>query len=245
MKSRALAARNLRELIRDPLSVGLTLALPLLIYVVLRALGSAIGDENAPALTAAALVPGAVLFGLAMLMFMAATLISRDRESALFSRLLTTPLSANQFAAAYALPYLPVAVVQIAAVLIAGVLIGLDLGSGTGIALGVLGLMAVFYVACGIILGSLLTVNQVSAGYTVILLLTIFGGAWFDLSEIGGTFQTVGDAFPFAHAIDAVKAAMIDGGGISDVASDVYWVIGYTAVVVVVAVVVFRSRMVE
>ncbi len=47
-----------------------------------------------------------------MLMFSAAMVLCRDRESALFSRLLTAPLRPNDFAVAYSIPYLIVAVVQ-------------------------------------------------------------------------------------------------------------------------------------
>ena len=78
-----------------------------------------------------------------------------------------------------------------------------------------------------------------------ILLLTIFGGAWMDLEEIGGFFQAAGTIFPFAHAVDAMRAVMMDGAGLGDIATDLYWLIGYTAVTVVAAVWVFRRRMVE
>ena len=61
-----------------------------------------------------------------------------------------------------------------------------------------------------------------------------------NLEAIGGAFQTVGDLFPFAHALNAARAVMIDGADLGAIATDLYWVIGYTAVVAVLAVAAFR-----
>ena len=105
--------------------------------------------------------------------------------------------------------------------------------------------MAVFYVALGMILGALLTVAQTSGAYAVVLLLTIFGGAWFDLEEIGGVFLTIGDVLPFKHALDATRAVMADGAGLSEIATDLYWIGAYTIGAVALAIVVFQRRMHE
>ncbi len=51
--------------------------------------------------------------------------------------------------------------------------------------------------------------------------------------------------FPFAHALDAARAVMIDGAGLSDIAVDLYWIIGYMLVSIALAVFFFRRRMVE
>ena len=105
--------------------------------------------------------------------------------------------------------------------------------------------MAVTYIGLGMIAGAAFSYKQVPFVYMVVLLLTIFGGAWMDLKEIGGVFQSVGDVFPFAHAIYAVRDVMIDGAGFSEVATDFYWVLGYAVVTVAAAVLLFRRRMVE
>jgi ABC-2 type transport system permease protein len=66
-----------------------------------------------------------------------------------------------------------------------------------------------------------------------------------NLEDIGGVFQTVADVFPFAHALEAMRAAMVGGAGFGDVTGDLVWVAAYTAAVAVLAVIVFRRRMVE
>ena len=104
--------------------------------------------------------------------------------------------------------------------------------------------MAIFFVALGMIFGATLTVAQTSGAYALVLMLTIFGGAWFDLEQIGGVFVTIGDVLPFKHALDATRAVMADGAGFADI-TDVYWVGGYTVAAVALAVAVFQRRMLE
>jgi ABC-2 type transport system permease protein len=241
MRSARLVERNVKEVLRDPLSLGIAVALPLLLLLTLQALG---GDET-PFLTPTLLTPGIVLFGYVMVMFSSAMILARDRETSLLARLLTTPLRSGDFVAGYSLPYLVVAVAQAAVLMAIGALLGLDNAGSVLLVVVILVLMAVFYVALGMVLGALLTVAQTSGAYAVVLVLTIFGGAWFDLEEIGGMFLTLGDALPFKHALDATRAVLADGAGVSDIASDLYWIGGYTIGVCALAVVTFRRRMTE
>lgn len=240
MRSLELAKRNFREVWRDWLSLGLTIGLPLLMLLVLQALGGVdafFSPTN--------LAPGVALFGFVMLMFSAAMTLSRDRESALFSRLLTAPLKSGDFAAAYSLPYLAVAIIQGVVLYAVAALLGLEMNGNVFLVILILLVSAVLFVGLGMITGSFFTYKQVPFVYMVILLLTIFGGAWMDLEAIGGGFQSFGNVFPFAHAMDAVRDIMVDGAGFSAVATDLYWVVGYTVVVVGLAVWAFRRRMVE
>ena len=233
-----LAKRNLREVWRDPISLGLTVGLPVLMLLVLQALGGV--DEF---FKPTSLTPGIALFGFVMLMFSAAMTLSRDRETALFERLLTTPLRPNDFATAYSLPYLPVAILQTIALFAIGAFLGLEIEGSIVLVSFVLLVMAVQYIALGMICGTLFTLKQVPFAYMVILLLTIFGGAWMDIETIGGIFKTVGDLVPFAHALDAIRDVMLEGADFAAIAGDVYWVLGYTVAIAGLAVVVFRRQM--
>ena len=241
MRSAELARRNVKEVIRDPLSLGIAVALPLVLLLTLQALG---GDDT-PFLTPTLLTPGIVLFGFVMVMFSSAMILSRDRETSLLARLLTTPLRSSDFVSGYSLPYLLVAIVQATVLLTVGAMLGLDSDGSVVLVALILAVMAVFYVALGMILGAVLTVAQTSGAYAVVLILTIFGGAWFDLEEIGGVFLTIGDVLPFKHALDATRAVMADGAGLGDIATDVYWIGAYTMGAVALAVVMFQRRMRE
>ena len=243
MSSTRLTSRNLKGLLRDPLSLGLAVALPVGMLLILLAVGRAVGETEASWLSATQLTPGIVLFGFVMLMFSSAMALSRDRDSSLLARLFTTPVSAGGFIAGYSLPYLPVAATQAVVLYVIGAFYGLTMVGNVGLVILLLGLMAVFYIALGMLFGTTLTINQVSGAYATVLLLTIFGGAWVDLSTLGGTFEAVANLLPFTHALDATREVMADGAGVSDIATDLAWVTGYTLAAVTLAVTLFRRQM--
>jgi ABC-type multidrug transport system permease subunit len=53
------------------------------------------------------------------------------------------------------------------------------------------------------------------------------------------------NALPFAHALDATRDVMVHGAGFSDIATDFYWVLGYTIGFFALGVYLFRRKMVE
>lgn len=238
MRSAELAKRNFKVMWRDWLSLGVNVALPVAMLLVLQALKS-VDEFFAPA----SLAPGIVLFGFVMLTMTSAMALAQDREHSLFDRFLTTPLRANDFVVAYSVPYIAVCLIQAILVFGVAVVLGMRSEGNVGLVAAVLLLMAVLYVGLGMAIGALVPYRIVTGPWTVALLLTIFGGTWVNLEAIGGPFQTVAGVFPFAHALDAIRAVLLEGAAFGDIVGDVVWVLGYTAVVGVSAGVVFRRRM--
>ena len=244
MRFMALACRNLKEASRDPLSVVVTSALPVGLLIILGLLGKQIEDQ-APQLSATMLAPGIALFGFSMLVFSSGYLLARDRENSLLSRLLTAPLRPTDFIAAYSLPYLPVAIAQLALVFAAGALLGLEIAGSAGLVFLLLLVMSVGYIGLGMLWGSLLTSKQVGMTYAVVMLVTIFSGTWFELEVFGSGFTRAMNMLPFAHALDAARDVMVAGAGFGDIAEDFLWVLGYAVAFFALGVFAFRRKMVE
>ena len=240
MRFMVLAKRNFKETYIDLLSVGLVIVFPPALLLILQTIG-----RVDPFFTATNLAPGIVLFGFALLSLSSGMLLAKDKESAFLSRLLTAPLRANDFISAYSLPYIPVAIIQIVLVFAIAALLGLEISGNAGLVFLILFVMSIGYIGLGMILGAVFTYKTVSIAWIAVNLLTIFGGAWFPLEFIGGAIQSTMNALPFAHAIDAARDVMAHGAGFSDVAIDLYWVIGYTLVFFILGVFLFRRRMVE
>jgi ABC-2 type transport system permease protein len=241
-----LAVRNFKEMWRDHLHTGLEIGIPAGFLAIFWALGRSLGDESF--LTTTMLVPGIAVFGFTFLLMFSAMTLSRDRESALLSRLITAPLKPRDFILSYSLPYIPMVILQIVVCFGIGALLGLEMPGNAGIVFLVflvLLVMGICSVELGMILGLLFNVNQASGvGSVIITLVALLGGIWIDLKAIGGVFYGIGNALPFAHAIDAARDAMI-GAGFSSIATDFYWVLGYTLAFFALGTLLFRRRMVE
>ena len=207
MKMLTFARRCAREILRDPLNIAFGLGFP----VVLLGLLSAIQANIPVALFAIEhLAPGICVFGLAFLTLFSATLVARDRESALLQRLYTTPLKPRDFIAGYLLPMLPIALGQSAASYLTAFLLGLPISANVLIAMILLLPMAVFYISLGLLCGSLLNVRQVGGicGALLTNLSAWLSGVWFDLDLLGGAFRTIANMLPFVHEVELERAAV-------------------------------------
>ena len=109
MKTLAFAKRCAKEILRDPLNIFFGLGFPIVLLFLLSAIQANIPVEI---FEIERLAPGIAVFGLSFMTLFSATLVSKDRESALLQRLYTTPLKPADFILGYTLPLIPMAVAQ-------------------------------------------------------------------------------------------------------------------------------------
>ena len=109
MRMMTFAKRCAKEILRDPLNLAFGLGFPLVLLLLLSAM-----QANIPVslFEIDTLTPGITVFGLSFMTLFSATLVAKDRESALLQRLYTTPLTGVDFIMGYMLPILPIAVGQ-------------------------------------------------------------------------------------------------------------------------------------
>ena len=240
MRMRTFAGRCARELLRDPINLSFGLGFPLVLLVLLSAIQSNIPVHLFEIDT---LTPGITVFGLSFLTLFAATLVARDRESALLQRLYTTPLTGLDFILGYLLPLLPIAMGQTAICYLAAIPLGLTVS--TNILYAVLGIlpMAVFNISLGLLCGSLLGVKQVGGvcGALLTNLSAWLSGVWFDLELVGGVFEKIAHSLPFFHAAQLEKALF--SGQTEAAASHLLPVLLYSTLTTVAAVLCFLRQM--
>ena len=121
MRMLTFARRNTLEILRDPLNLAFGLGFPLALILLLSAI-----QANIPVqlFEIQHLAPGIGVFGLSFITLFSATLIAKDRNSALLQRLYTTPLTAQDFILGYTLPIIPMALVQSAFTYLAAIFSG-------------------------------------------------------------------------------------------------------------------------
>lgn len=158
-------------------------------------------------------------------------------------RLFTTPLSASDYIMGYTLPLLPMAILQIAISFIAAFFLGLPVNANVLLSLIVLMPTAVLFIGIGLLAGSIFNEKQVSSiiGALLTNLSAWLSGTWFDLNLIGGWFKEIAYALPFAHAVDAGRAAI--SGDYLSILPHLWWVIGYAVVIMVIAIFIFKKKM--
>ncbi|MBQ9083055.1 MAG: ABC transporter permease [Clostridia bacterium] len=234
------AGRCAKEILRDPLNLLFGVGFPVVLLLLLSAIQANI---PVPLFEIAHLAPGIAVFGLSFLTLFAATLVARDRESAFLQRLYTTPLQAADFILGYLLPVLPIALAQSAVCYLVAVALGLPVT--VHILTAVLALLpaAMFYVAFGLLCGSVFNVKQVGGicGALLTNLSAWLSGVWFDLELVGGAFRKIAYALPFVHAVELERAVL--AGNIAEALPHVAPVIGYAAAVTFCAVLLFLRQM--
>ena len=234
------AKRCTKEILRDPINLVFGLGFPLVLLVLLSAM-----QANIPVslFEIDTLTPGITVFGLSFMTLFSATLIAKDRESALLQRLYTTPLTGYDFIIGYMLPLLPIALGQTIICYLFAIPLGLTLS--VNIIYAIIGIipMAVFNIALGLLCGSVFGVKQVGGicGALLTNLSAWLSGVWFDLKLVGGLFEKIAYALPFVHAAELEKALF--GGNIEDAAAHILPILLYSVLITAVAVFCFLRQM--
>lgn len=239
MKLLTFSGRNAKEILRDPLTAAFGLGFPIVLILLLSAL-----QANIPVslFELESLTPGMTIFGLSFMTLFSATLIAKDRESTFLQRLYTSPLTAADFIFGYALPILPMAVAQCILCYVVALILGLS--ATVNILYAVLFILpaALFFIALGLLFGSLFNVKQVGGlcGALLTNLTAWLSGIWFDLALVGGAFKKIAYLLPFVHAVELERAVL--SGNMADILPHLCWVLGYAVAASIAAILVFRAR---
>lgn len=240
MKSLAFATRNRKEIFRDPLNMAFGIGFPLILLLLLSAI-----QANIPAdiFVIDKLIPGIAVFGLSFISLFSGMLIAKDRSTSFLMRLFTTPLNATDYIKGYTFPLIPLAIAQIVICFIAAFFLGLSVNANVLLAVIVLLPTVILFIGIGLLAGSIFNDKQVGGVCGAILtnLSAWLSGTWFDLSLVGGWFKEIAYLLPFAHAVDAGRAAI--SGDFSSILSHLWWVIGYAVVIMIVAIITFKKKM--
>lgn len=240
MRTVVFAGRCSREILRDRVSVISSLGFPLVVLLLLTLIQANVPVEL---FGLASLTPGIAVFGLSFISLFSATLISKDRSSSFMARLLASPLRASDFIAGYSLPLLPMSMAQAAICYAVAILLGLAPSLNMLAALLTLLPAALFFIAVGLLCGTLLNDKQVGGvcGALLTNLTAWLSGTWFDVEMVGGVFKAIAEALPFLHMVRAGRAAL--SGDWAAIFPALWWVIAWAVAASLLAVFVFRAKM--
>ena len=241
-KISALTVRNLKEILRDPLSLIFMLALPLFMEILFYFLFHGMTSQFEMKYFA----PGIVVFSQTFLTLFAGLLISMDRSTAFLTRLYVSGAKSFDFIAGYLLALLPIAVIQSILFFLVGGMIDPSIFSASMILSALMSLIpSLFFISLGILFGSVC--NEKSVGGISSIAITgqsLLSGMWFPVDSMKSGFLTAMKCLPFKNATVVVQNVLT---GISDPFADLWSplliLLGYVVVIFTAAVLVFGSKM--
>lgn len=240
MRMLSLAKRNAKEIVREPINLGFGLGFPVVLILLLSAIQASIPVSL---FEIEHLTPGIIVFGLSFMTLFSATVIAKDRSSALMERLYTTPLTALDFILAYTLPIIPFSVIQSAVCFVFALILGLDLSINILLSILFVIPVSILYIALGLLFGSVLSDKAVGGvcGALLTNLSAWLSGTWFDLELVGGAFKRVAYLLPFVHAVDMERAVL--SGDFAGIFPHLFWVLAYGIIILALAVFLFLRQM--
>ncbi len=211
------ANRNIKELIRSPISWAFGLALPIGIFIIMQAIIKSIGVEAAahvPMFDVSRFTGGVIIFGAAFLSLFAAMLISGDRAGSFLNRLLCSPMKAKSYILGYMLGILPIAAAQVIVTFVTALCFGLKFTPEIFAAICFSMLFSMLFISIGVIFGSALSAKGAPPVCSAIVQVAVMlSGMWFDLDAIGGGFSVFCHVLPFAHCYDMIRYTLAGDWG--------------------------------
>ena len=239
-----LTKRNVKEILRDPLSIIFTFGFPLLLEIVFYAIFHKLTDQ----FQMKYLAPGIVVFAQAFLTLFSGLLISLDKNTSFLTRLYVSKAKSYEFIFGYAFSVFPLSLVQaIFFYLVGGIIDPTIFGVGMIYSILLAGLTSLFFIAFGIMFGSICNEKSIGGVSSIIICgQSVLSGMWFPLDALSGTVKTIMECLPFRNSHLLVQNALL---GINNVMDDFLKpfliVLGYIIVAFVAAILVFRSKMKE
>lgn len=238
MKTLVFAKRNLKELIRDPISLIFCIGLPLFLLIIFQQFNipnSVYSIEN--------FGPSIIVFSYSFILLFTGLLVSKDRTTSFLTRLFFSPLSIFNYVVGYSISILPLAVIQSTLFLIVSSFYGLALGINTVMTIILMIPVSLLFVGFGILIGCAFNDKQAPGFSSLIIQFVAFtSGMWFDINLITNDFfRTLCNILPFRYAVDIARTTL--SGNYNDLLKPFLIIIGFIIVVYTLSAIIFKKQM--
>ncbi|WP_020505702.1 ABC transporter permease [Lamprocystis purpurea] len=202
---------------------------------------------NPESRTAINIVPGlvAVILTMTMVMFTSAAIV-RESERGNMEMLINTPVRPLELMLGKIIPYIGIGLVQTAIILLLGHLVFAVPLDGS---LGALAVTTLAFIgaslALGLVLSTIATSQLQAMQMTVFILLPsiLLSGFMFPYEGMPVPAQYIAEILPATHFMRTIRAVVLRGAGLHEVAFDTLWLVGFMLVGLVVASLRFKKRL--
>jgi len=204
MRTLNFAKRNLKEIIRDPLSIIFAVLLPLFLLIIFQQFeipNEAYSIEN--------FTPGIIIFSFSFVTLFTAVLVAKDRSTSLITRLCASPMKVKDYIFGYILSVIPMVILQEVLFFITALLLGLKFKINIVFAIVIAVPISVLFILFGILIGCITTEKSASGVSSVIVQLVAFtSGMYFSSDMMGKGFALVCKILPFSSCLSIVKGVL-------------------------------------
>ena len=240
MRTLNFANRNFKEIIRDPLSIIFSILLPLFLLFIFKQIN--IPNESYELHN---FTPGIVVFGFSFVTLFTAMLVSKDRTSSLLIRLGISPMKPIEYILGYMLSIIPLILIQNVLFFILAIALGLNFSINIIWAILISLVVAILFIAIGIILGSLFSEKASSGISSIVVQLVCFtSGMYFPRELLGDVFSKICEYLPFESCVTIIKGIMNDNLESITIRNIIVFSI-YTILALVISIVVFKKKMIS
>ena len=240
----ALTRRNAKEIMRDPLSLVLTIGMPLameiLFYLIFHSLTSQFEMKY--------FAPGIVVFAQSFLALFVGLLIATDRGTSFLTRLYVSKAKSYEFICAYALAVLPIVAIQSILFFLIGGIFDSSIFCVSMIYSVLLSLItSLFFISAGILFGSLCSSKSIGGICSILIAgQSVLSGMWFPTESLGDGIMTAMKVLPFRNATLLVQNVLNGvGDAVTDFLLPLLIIVAYTLIVFILAIIAFKSKMKE
>ncbi|MDY3659214.1 MAG: ABC transporter permease [Eubacteriales bacterium] len=237
----ALTKRNLKEMLRDPLSIVFCLIFPVIMLVLMQAISMNISfiPDNFKIQSYAS---GICVFGYAFIGMFVSLQIATDKNTSFIKRLNIAPTKKWTYYLSFVCSSLPLAFAQ--TILFFAIALIFKFPFNVNLILSIIYLIpsALLYITLGIMIGIICS-NEKQTGpisSIFISLVGIFGGVFMPLSSLSNGFLTFVNALPFSHTV--MIASELHTIGTSAIYPHILFILGYTALFITISIIVEKIK---
>ena len=245
MRCLLFAKRNLKEILRDPLSLIFCLAFPLVMLLLFQVILLGIPKEgvlNVPQFQIERLAPSVVVFGFSFLTLFSGMLIAKDRSTSYLDRLRTSPLRAVDFLIGYTIPLFIMGLIQVVVGYGFSFLFGLKISGSLFLSILTMLPICLIFIGLGLILGTLLSDKSVGGISSLIVnAAAILGGMFMPLETMAKPFRIVCYSLPFASSLKFTNLIYL--GDYQEALMYGLIVFGYMVVIIGLAILIFTKKL--
>ena len=234
------AKRNFKEIIRDPLSIIFSVLLPLFLLFIFKQINIPSESYELHNFT-----PGIVVFGFSFITLFTAMLVSKDRTSSLLIRLGISPMKPIEYILGYMLSIIPLILIQNVLFFILAIFLGLSFSINIIWAMLISIVVAILFIAIGIIIGSLFSEKASSGISSIVVQLVCFtSGMYFPRELLGDVFSKICEYLPFESCVTIIKGIMNANLESITIRNIIVFLV-YTTIMFTISIMVFRKKMIS